>query len=84
MRMVFPVILLSCVPQLVSAANSFLEPECPAPAGIHSTKLLKDLPAPILNALFERVPNLVPADTPYNGGDALLPGQPSITVALFV
>jgi hypothetical protein len=68
-------IMLFYIPQYALAADPYLEPNCPAPVGVHSTNILSALPAPVLSALREHVPNLAPADAPFNSGDALLPGQ---------
>ena len=75
MKGILPLVFLACFPNVANAADSVLEPDCPIPAGLQSTQSLADLPAPVIAALREHVPNLAPADAPFNGGDALLLGQ---------
>jgi hypothetical protein len=77
MRWILAAIVISCVPQFANAADALLEPDCPAPAGIQSTILLADLPASVSDILHEHVPNLAPADAPFNGGDVII--RPSQT-----
>jgi hypothetical protein len=48
---------------------------CPTTDGIERTGDLTVVPEPVADSLKEHVPNLTPPGSPFNGGDALLPGQ---------
>lgn len=75
MKRILPLAALVCTVQLSHAADASLVQECRVPGGAQSTTTLSVLPEAVMAVLRERVPNLIPAEAPFNAGDVVLPGQ---------
>lgn len=67
------VLLLLAFPTFAFAQSG--APLCPAPGGAEETGDLAALPASVAASLKQYVPNLSQPGSPFNGGDALGPGQ---------
>jgi hypothetical protein len=75
LKRVLPFVTLLSTVQLAQAADIDLVHNCPMPVSAQSTTALNVLPQPVMAVLRERVPNLSPAEAPFNAGDIVLPGQ---------
>jgi hypothetical protein len=76
MRLYLSAVWLALVPGLAAAQEAPLV--CPVSERIEKTEDLSALPAPVSHSLQRHVSNLSPPGSPFNGGDALRPGQTAL------